>query len=76
MIPKMISREFTSGNVTTVYDAGGPECRTVRDEPAALKLVAFAASPCPGHWAKREWRRTNTRIPEDRLLCSSRVPSI
>ena len=23
---------------------------TVHDERAALKLVAFAASPCPGHW--------------------------
>jgi hypothetical protein len=28
---------------------------TVHDERAALKLVAFAASPCPGHWAKREF---------------------
>ena len=49
------------------------KCRAGHDEPAALKLAAFAASPCPGHWAEREWRRTNTRISEDRLLCSRAV---
>ena len=27
---------------------GWPECRTGQDKAAALKLVAFAASPCPG----------------------------
>jgi hypothetical protein len=54
-VPERPNRKLTSGNVTTVYAGGGRNVGRVGESATALKLVAFAASPCPVHWAERKW---------------------
>jgi hypothetical protein len=61
--------------------AAGRNVGRVHDEPRRAKAGCVRREPVSGrlgHWApgaKREWRRTNKRIAEDRLFCS-RVSSI